>query len=129
MKPLRDSDRQALLTLLADDDQQMLELLEQQFASMGAVGSEFLESAIRTASPRASQTAARMLGGIRDHRAEQAFLEFCRDCPNDLDLEEASWLLAKPRYPELDEAPSRVRLDQMARELRERLTGRETPRA
>ncbi len=129
MKPLGENDRKALLTLLADDDLQVQELLREQFVHMGADGREFLESAAREPTDAAGRAAARILGDLRERQAVETLVLFCRNSQRDLDLEHANWLLARARYPELDETPYRTRLDQMARELRERLTGRETPRA
>ena len=129
MKPLGENDRRALLSLLADEDEHVQELLHEQFRAMGPDGCEFLESAARSAPAPARQTAARMLAEIRERHSVSAFQVFCREAGSDLDLERANWLLAKTRYPDLDEEPYLARLDQMAREIRGRLTGRETPRA
>jgi Uncharacterized conserved protein len=129
MKPLGEKDRQALRMLLADDDEQVQALLREQFLRMGADGREFLETAARDSTQAAGRAAARILHDVREHEAREELLAFCRGSRGDLDLEQANWLLARSRYPALDVTPYRNRLDQMAQELRERLTGRETPRA
>lgn len=129
MKPLGEKDRQALRSLLADDDEQVQALLREQFLRMGADGRAFLETAARESTNAAGRAAARILHDVREQQALEELLAFCRGSRGDLDLEQANWLLARSRYPLLDVAPYRIRLDQMAHELRERLTGRETPRA
>ena len=124
MKPLGENDRRALLSLLADEDEHVQELLHEQFRAMGPDGCEFLESAARSAPAPARQTAARMLAEIRERHSVSAFQVFCREAGSDLNLERANWLLAKTRYPDLDEEPYLARLDQMAREIRGRLQDR-----
>jgi len=129
MKTLRESEQQALWRLLADDDARVIELLEEQLAGMGATGRRFLESARSAAPPAAQRSAEKILAIISERESQEAFRDFCASGEDNFSLETACWLLAKTRYPDLDEVAYRARLDQMARELRERLTGRETPRA
>jgi regulator of sirC expression with transglutaminase-like and TPR domain len=128
MSTLREPDRQALAKLLADDDERVLQLLEERLSHMGDEAIAALEFVVRDGEPSAQQNARQMLGSIRERNAWQALTRFCATCGDHFDLETACWLLARTRYPELDDFPYRARLDQMARELRERLTGRETPR-
>ena len=128
MSTLRDPDRQALAKLLADDDARVLQLLEERLTHMGDEAIAALEFVMRDGEPSAQQNARQILGSIRERNSWQVFGRFCATCGDHFDLEESVWLLAKTRYPELDDSPYRARLDQMARELRERLTGRETPR-
>lgn len=129
MAAFRDTDRVALAKLLSDDDPRVLHLLEEKFAEMGADGLAFLEATAHGTDAAAAHGAKQILGTIRQRDAEETFAKFCATRDSQLDLERACWLLARTRYPELDERPYRARLDQMARELRERLVGRETPRA
>ena len=128
MPTLRDPERKALARLLADDDPRVLQLLEQELARMGDEAITVLESVAQTGEPSAQQNATQMLRSLRERSAWEAFGCFCATCGDHFDLETACWLLARTRYPELDDVPYRARLDQMAKELRERLTGRETPR-
>jgi regulator of sirC expression with transglutaminase-like and TPR domain len=129
MTTLREADRRALLRLLADEDATVVQLLQTSLTEMGCEGIAFLESATREGDPGARRNARHILLAIRVQQATEAFAKFCGTRGAGFDLERGCWLLAKTRYPELDEAPYRTRLDEMARELKERLTGRETPRA
>jgi regulator of sirC expression with transglutaminase-like and TPR domain len=128
MPTLRDPERKALAKLLADDDPRVLQLLEEKLVDMGAEAIAALEFVTRDGEPSAQQNAKQMLRSIRERNAWEAFGRFCATGGDHFDLETAFWLLARTRYPELDDLPYRARLDQMAKELRERLTGRETPR-
>jgi regulator of sirC expression with transglutaminase-like and TPR domain len=128
MPTLRDPERKALAKLLADDDPRQLQLLEEKLSDMGAEAIAALEFVTRDGEPLAQQNAKQMLRSIRERNAWEAFSRLCATGGDHFDLETASWLLAKTRYPELDDLPYRARLDQMAKELHERLTGRETPR-
>jgi regulator of sirC expression with transglutaminase-like and TPR domain len=125
---IREADRRALRRLLADDDATVLCLLQTSFAAMGRDGLAFLESVAREAEP-AARNARHILLALRERETAAVFAKFCGIRGTAFDLERGCWLLAKTRYPELDESAYRTRLDEMARELKERLTGRETPRA
>jgi len=129
MKALREPDRIALAKLLADEDPRTLQLLQSTLAERGAEGITFLESVVRDGSPSAQRNAMQMLRVLRETAAWEALAKFCATCGGHFDLEAATWLVARTRYPEFDEAAYRARINQMAQELRERLTGRETPRA
>jgi regulator of sirC expression with transglutaminase-like and TPR domain len=129
MSTLRETDRQALVKLLSDDDATVLQLLEEKFLEMGPDGLAFLESVARDAAPDARRGARRILHTIRERDVFETFVRFCATCGNAFELEAGCWLLARTRYPDLDTVAYQARLNQMARELKERLTGRESPRA
>ena len=129
MRALRDPDRKALAKLLADQDPRQLQLVQEQLAERGAEGITFLESVVLDGEPAAQRNAQQMLRVLRETAAWEALAKFCATCGSHFDLEVACWLVAKTRYPEMDEVAYRTRLDEMAQELRKRLTGRETPRS
>ncbi len=129
MSALRDADRQALLKLLADDDATVLHLLGEKFHEMGNEGRTFLEAVAQDAASNARRGAQSILQTLREREAHEAFADFCSATDRSTDLEAGCWLLARTRYPDLDHRAYEARLDGLARELRERLTGRETPRA
>ncbi len=129
MKALREPDRIALARLLADEDPRTLQLLQETLAVRGEEGFQFLESVVRDGGPVAQRNATQILRVLRETAAWEALAQFCATCGSHFDLEVASWLVAKTRYPEFDKAAYSTRIDEMAQELRKRLTGRETPRS
>lgn len=129
MREIRETDRQALARLLADDDPRVLDLLEEQLREMGGDAIRFLEETARLGAPDSQRGARQILQVIGERETAAALENFCATHGAQFDLEQGCWLLAKTRYPSLDETAYHARLDQMAKELRERLTGRETPRA
>jgi regulator of sirC expression with transglutaminase-like and TPR domain len=129
MKTLGENDRRALLKLLADEDDTVLRLLGEKLTNMGPEGRGFLEAVASGATVQARRGAQRILRTIHEQEVLEAFARFCATAGHSTDLEAGCWLLARTRYPELNQPAYEVRLDEMARELRERLTGRETPRA
>jgi len=129
MKALREPDRRALAKLLADEDPRQLQLVQEKLGERGQEGLTFLESVVRDGSPSAQRNAMQMLRILRETVAWEALARFCATGESHFDLEEACWLVARTRYPEFDEAAYRARINEMAQELRKRLTGRETPRA
>jgi regulator of sirC expression with transglutaminase-like and TPR domain len=129
MRILGDNDRRALLKLLADNDATVLQLVGEQLTEIGTDGRAFLESVATGMSGDAKRGAQWILRTLQEREAREAFANFCAICDGTASLEAGCWLLARTRYPELDKEAYQTRLDEMARELRERLTGRETPRA
>jgi regulator of sirC expression with transglutaminase-like and TPR domain len=129
MRELRDTERAALVKLLADDDPHVLDLLQENFLQMGADGLAFLELVAQHSDADAQRGARQILETLRERQAVDTFARFCGTCGSHFDLEQACWMLARTRYPALDVAPYHVRLAQMTQELRERLTSRETPRS
>jgi regulator of sirC expression with transglutaminase-like and TPR domain len=129
MKALREPERLALAKLLADEDPRTLQLLQEKLAERGPEGLTLLESVAHEGEPTARRNATQILRVLREAAAWEALAKFCATCGSHFDIEAATWLVAKTRYPEFDEAAYRTRIDQMAQELRKRLTGRETPRA
>jgi regulator of sirC expression with transglutaminase-like and TPR domain len=129
VKALREPDRIALAKLLADEDPRTVQLLQDTLAARGEEGIRLLESIARDGEPAAQHNATQILRVLRETVAWEGLARFCATCGSHFDIEVASWLVARTRYPDFDEAAYRARVDQMARELRERLTGRETPRA
>jgi regulator of sirC expression with transglutaminase-like and TPR domain len=129
MKALREPERLALAKLLADEDPRTLQLLQEKLAERGPEGITILESVAHEGEPTARRNATQILRILRESAAWEALAQFCATCGSHFDIEEACWLVARTRYPEFDEPAYRTRIDQMAQELRKRLTGRETPRA
>jgi regulator of sirC expression with transglutaminase-like and TPR domain len=129
MKALREPDRRALAKLLADEDPRQLQLVQEKLGERGQEGLMFLESVVRDGTPSAQRNAMQMLRVLRETAAWEGLAQFCTTCGSHFDLEEACWLVARTRYSEFDEAAYRARINEMAQELRKRLTGRETPRA
>ena len=127
MKALREPDRIALARLLADEDPRTLQLIQETLAGRGEEGIQFLVSVVRDGDPVAQRNATQILRVLREAAAWEALAQFCATCGSHFDLEVASWLVAKTRYPEFDKAAYGTRIDEMAQELRKRLTGRETP--
>jgi regulator of sirC expression with transglutaminase-like and TPR domain len=129
MSALHERDRQALLKLLADDDATVLHLLEEKFSEMGMEGRSFLETIAHDSASAAQRGAQWILRTWHEREAHETFARFCATTGSAADLETGCWLLARTRYPDLNQSAYAARLDELARELRERLTGRETPRA
>jgi regulator of sirC expression with transglutaminase-like and TPR domain len=129
MSVLREADRLALVKLLADEDATVLRLLEERFAVMGPDGQAFLRDILNGPDADARRGAQSILQSLREREASEGFCRFAATCSAPSDLETGFWLLAKTRYPDLDANAYHARLDELALELRARLTGRETPRA
>ena len=110
---------------MADEDPRTIQLLQETLAVRGEEGIRLLEFIVRDGDPTAQRNATQILRVLREAAAWDSLSRFCATCGSHFDIEVATWLVAKTRYPELDEAAYRTRIDQMAQELRKRLTGRE----
>lgn len=125
---MREADRLALIKLLADDDPTVLRLLAERFAEMGVEGRDFLTGLLAIPDTGAHHGAKEILRSLAERDAGEAFARFCATCRSPTDLAQGCWLLAKTRYPDCDMIPYAARVVDLAQELRERLTGSETPR-
>jgi len=117
MHPQKD----ALVRLLADDDEQTVQLVKRQLAQEGAAGMEDLRDLAGCDNPLAALHAREVLHDIVQHEALERFGQLCPVFGDASDLEEANWLLSAALLRGLEAAPYRQRLDAWGAELRRRL--------
>jgi regulator of sirC expression with transglutaminase-like and TPR domain len=129
---LSESQRVALLTLLADEDTTVYQAVRQKILSCGHAATGWLRAHALSEDP----VTRRRVQDILDHLARQAaddrFLAVCLNQGEEFDVEQAVWMLALTRYPEINVSAYQALLDSYAGDLRERLDtlalGRETLR-
>lgn len=116
-----ESQRQALISLLGDDDEGVYSTVRSKLLSYGPEISEWLRPHLLSSDPVLRRHAQEIV----DHLARQAidtqFLSFCLKQGEELDLEEGVWLLAKTQYPNVNSDAYVALLDSYASDLRERL--------
>ena len=113
----------ALVKLLADDDPEVCRLVWNTILAQGPGAAEWLRQ-YRLSDDTVMR---RRVNGLLNHfgrqEADTRLLAFCLRHGEDLDLEEASWLLATSTYPDISVAGYQALLDVHADNLRERTSG------
>lgn len=122
-RPLTDSERAALLTLLADDDPVVTEGVRARLVSLGPEVTAWLEPHRLSDHPTLRRHAREVLDHFARIEADTRFLAYCLAHGEDLDLEEGVLLLAATRYPDLNPAAYRALLDQYAGDIAEQVHG------
>lgn len=119
--------REALLSLLGDEDPQTVALVKAQLAAGGPSMLSELRQLEELAGPVASFHVRDVIAEIQERGAEVTFMQMCRHFGDDGNLEEAAWQLATVLMPGEDLTNARALLDTWGAEVRHRLAKAETP--
>lgn len=111
----------ALLKLLADDDRETLALLRAQLAAGGLAALPRLHGLMALAEPPVRRQLAEVISEIETEHADALFAQLCATFPEEGDLEEAAWRLAATFEPGLDFSLIRRQLDDWGDEVKRRL--------
>ena len=123
---LSEKQRSALISLLADDDPAVYQLIRTKLLSYGSAAHEWLRPQTLSSDPKMRRRAVEILNHQARQAADEQFLEFCRRNGEDLDLEAAVWLLSATRYPGINREAYSALYDAWADDLSERLEFGET---
>ncbi len=118
---LPESQRAALINLLADEDPQIYRAVRKKILSYGQQAVEWLRPYTLSREPVLRRHAKELVLYFDRHTADNRFLSFCLKQGEDLDLEQGAWLLAQTQYPGINVQGYQAMLDIFARELRDRL--------
>jgi regulator of sirC expression with transglutaminase-like and TPR domain len=113
--------REALLSLLRDDDPQTLALVKAQLIAGGSKMLGELRKLEEVADPISSFHIRLVIAAIQEHGAEADFALFCRRFGEHGDLEAAAWQLGAVLLPGEDFEKSRAQLNEWGAEVRRRL--------
>ena len=114
-----ESQRAALLKLLADDDPAIYESVRQKILSLGTAAADWLRPHTLSRDPTVRRRAQELVLRLDRQAADNRFLAFCLKHGEELDLEQGAWLLAQTQYPEINIAGYQALLDSFAGDLRE----------
>lgn len=115
---LPERQREALISLLADEDPGVYATVRAKLLAFGPAASQWLRPHTLSSDPTLRRRALEIVRHQARRAADLRFLDFCRSHGEDLDLEEAAGLLAQTRYPEAHLDAYRALLDAWADELR-----------
>jgi regulator of sirC expression with transglutaminase-like and TPR domain len=115
---------QALITLLGDDDTRIRNVARERLLQIGEPAAEFLRAAGGTDVDGKIRIEARhVLAQIRQEDLIGSFYLLSVLDDDQIDLEQAVFLLARLGYPDLDAAICQRQLDGLARRISQRLVG------
>ncbi|MEI7731628.1 MAG: transglutaminase-like domain-containing protein [Verrucomicrobiota bacterium] len=120
---LTENQRQALIRLLADEDPVVFETIRNKLLAYGPEVMDWLKPHLLSGDPLFRKRVKAMLHHLQCQDMDNEFLTFCLRQGEDLDLEDAVWLLARTRFPEINPEGYVAILDGYAAELRLRLIG------
>ena len=115
---LSQNQRAALISLLADDDPAVYQLVRSRLLSYGETACEWLRPHTLSSDPKMRRRAQEILLHFARQKSDTAFLEFCLRRGEDLDLEEGAGLLARTKYPDANLEAYSALLDSWASNLR-----------
>jgi len=118
---LSESQRTALLNLLADDDPAIYRTVRDKFLSFGPQAADWLRPHALSREPALRRRAQEIVLHFDRQAADDRFLGFCLKNGEELDLEQGAWLLAHTQYPDINIEAYQALMDSFAGDLRERL--------
>ncbi len=121
LKRLSETERAALLTLLADDDPAVYQMIRSRILAYGPDAEAWLRPHRLSPDPALRRRACEIVTHFRRQDADTRFLAFCLKHGEEFDLETAAWLFAQTRYADINVAGYQAVMDSHAAELRERM--------
>ena len=118
---LSESQKGALLKLLADEDSAVYRPVREKILSYGSEVITWLQPHTLSNDPALRRRAQDIIWHFGRQAADNRFLGFCLKHGEEFDLEEGVWLLAQTQYPDINIEAYQALLDSFAAELRERL--------
>jgi len=118
---LDEKQRRALISLLADDDQNVYRTVRQKIMSYGPASAAWLREHTRSNDPALRRRANEIVSHFARQAADTELLAFCLNQGEDFDLEHSVLLLSRTQYPDINCEAYSALLDDYAGELRNRL--------
>jgi regulator of sirC expression with transglutaminase-like and TPR domain len=119
-----ESQRVALVKLLADDDPSIHQAVRDKILSYGEGARDWLRPHTLSSDPLLRRRAQEIVRHFDRQAADNRFLSFCLKHGEDCDLEQGAWLLAQTQYPDINTVAYSALLDSFAGELRQRVERR-----
>src|SRR5947209_371632 len=126
---LPESQKSALLNLLADEDPAVYTSIREKILSFGPSAADWLRPHLLSRDPLLRRRSQQLVLRFDRQAADDRFLGFCLKNGEDFNLEEGAWLLAQTHYPEINVGAYGAILDFYAKDLRDRICSRDEPRA
>lgn len=118
---LDEKQRRALVSLLADDDQNIYRTVRQKIVSYGPVCLPWLREHTLSNDPVLRRRAVEIVSHFARQAADTELLAFCLNQGEDFDLEHGVLLLSRTQFPEINAEAYSAMLDSYAGDLQDRL--------
>lgn len=118
---LSESQRAALISLLADEDAGVHQTVRTKLLSFGEQVIGWLRPYTLSNEPLLRRRAQEIINLFGRKHADERFMSFCASRGEDLPLEEGAWLLACTQYPDINATAYEALLDAFASVLRARI--------
>lgn len=118
---LTDGQKEALLTLLADDDPEVYSTIRSTIIDKGPAAGEWMREHCLDDDPRLRRRACEIVKHFDQQATDTEFLRFCLNKSDKINVERGAWLLARTRYPEISIAGYEALLDNYVSELTGRI--------
>jgi regulator of sirC expression with transglutaminase-like and TPR domain len=119
---LRDSQKAALIKLLADEDPGVHQAVRQKIISVGPVTRQWLRPHALSSDPLLRRRTVELIRHFDRQTADNEFLGFLLRNGEEFDLEEGAWLLARTQYPDINIEAYQALLDSFVAELGQRVS-------
>lgn len=116
-----ESQKTALVKLLADEDTAIYHAIRSKVLSYGSHAATWLQPHTLSSDPILRRRSIEIVQYVARQSADNQFLAFCLNQGEDLDIEEGSFLLARTQYPDINIAAYQALFDSYAADLRERI--------
>jgi regulator of sirC expression with transglutaminase-like and TPR domain len=116
-----DSQKRALLTLLADEDPEVYASIRGTIIERGAAAGEWMREHRLEEDPRLRRRVNEIVDHFDRQTTDNDFLRFCLNKSDKINLERGAWLLSRTRYPEISVAGYEAVLDNHVSELKDRI--------
>jgi regulator of sirC expression with transglutaminase-like and TPR domain len=117
--PLPESQKLALLKLLSDEDPSVYQAVRARILSAG--DHAWLRPHCLSPDPLIRRRVQEIVDHLARQGSDDRFLAFCLTQGEEFDIEDAAWLLALTRYPEINLAAYRALLDSYAADVLPRI--------
>ena len=117
--PLTERQREALLTLLTDDDSHVVSAARKRLLEEGPTLTDWLRPHTLSDNPLIRRRARELVRHFESSEADARMAAFCRRAGDDLDLEEGVLRLSQTQYPEINPDAYRAILDDWSHQVAE----------
>jgi regulator of sirC expression with transglutaminase-like and TPR domain len=117
----RESEKKALLNLLADEDGTVYHTIRAKILSYGHAAVHWLQPSTLSSDPVLRRRAQEIIQFLLRQTSDNQFIAFCLNQSQELDVEEGSLLLSQTQYPDINAHAYRALFDSYAADLREQI--------
>ena len=121
-------ERQALLSLLDDEDPLVFRAVRKRIVSLGPEVCNWLRPHTLSSDPQVRRHSQEIVQHFEQREADREFLLFCLHRGEALDLETGALLLARTTYPDINPAAYSALLDSFATDIAQNLKQDQKPR-